>query len=250
MDYADELVRTCRSVFGDNLLFCFVGGSRAWEDPSRSLSDVDIFVVTRCCRPTQEREFAARFRDVHHIGNLRFDHVGEVFCVESLDSLLSFTEAFAKMTDSPEKLACYAGGCMASIFRKGQVVLNFLADPKICTVDEHLVLNSYVERALAYFSRTQFKRSFTHSSLNFSADLQRQKTVLASWQESLNHTDAWMDTPVGIHLDRWFGKETLQTRSSLLTSSEHQASGANLAQTCPLTDSNSNVAAQCLLHSA
>ena len=199
---ASELAR---ASFTTNLRLGYVGGSYA-TGRARPDSDVDVFVVLHQPDRPAERRFAERLKAFHERAGLRFEHCGELFDEQTLDQLLGMTERLAARLPALHHLACYQADCLLSVFRKGDVVFKFLADPKTCVVGDAVYLAALERRARRYFARfpmrrvQQYKDQLTlPAGTPEAALLRRFKARLAG--------PGWADTPVGIGLERWFRRE-------------------------------------------
>ncbi|MFE2725644.1 nucleotidyltransferase domain-containing protein [Kitasatospora sp. NPDC059327] len=233
--------------FGDNLLCSFVGGSYA-RGTNKPTSDIDLFVITAHSDHGQERRFAERLRALHLLAGLDFDHCGEAFTADTLNDLLGFTEASIAAVPAVQRSACYLADCPLSVFRKGDVVFKFLADPKIGVHDPAGVLPALEARAAAYFSTWPMPRIQGYKGrLRLPPDSpQHQLSYL--WQSRVA-TAEWADTPVGIGLERWFGTELLSRTDALPAGCQDAQPPADGA-TCPLPTADETLAAsltaQCL----
>ncbi|WP_404868458.1 nucleotidyltransferase domain-containing protein [Kitasatospora griseola] len=245
--------RAAVEIFGADLLCSFVGGSYA-RGSNKATSDIDIFVVTARSDHDRERLFAERLRDVHLAAGLDFDHCGEIFTLDTLNTLLAFTEQCIAAVPAVQRSACYLADCPLSVFRKGDVVFKFLADPKTAVHDPAGLLPALEARAAAYFSAWPMPRVQEHKGRLRLPSGSPQQQLADLWQ-SRDATDAWTDTPVGVGLERWFGAE-LAARSGALDPVGPVAGAPPDAAACPLpgtagTTLAALLAAQCLafLHS-
>lgn len=202
LDLASSTVRLAEQVFEDELLFAFVGGSRATSTHHAS-SDIDTFVVLTSRDRAKEAEFASRFRRIHDHHELEFEHCGEIFDRATLDALLDFNEnlvgSFPGIASSP----CYRGNCLLSIFRKGQVAFSFLASPKIHFAGSHGVLEQYESRARHYVGRTRVEEPPPVNQVALPIGSTQHELLEGLMRR--RHGADWMETPIGIGLERWFG---------------------------------------------
>ncbi|MFE3873323.1 nucleotidyltransferase domain-containing protein [Kitasatospora sp. NPDC059146] len=242
--------RAAVEIFGDDLLCSFVGGSYA-RGSDKTTSDIDLFVVTARSDHDRERLLAERLRDVHQAAGLDFDHCGEILTLDTLNTLLAFTEHCIAAVPAVQRSACYLADCPLSVFRKGDVVFKFLTDPKTAVHDPAGLLPALEARAATYFSAWPMPRVQEHKGRLRLQSGSPQQRLAGLWQDR-DATDSWTDTPVGIGLERWFGTE-LAARSAVL----YPGSPVNVAPpdgaTCPLSVAAlaSPLSAQCLafLHS-
>ncbi|MGW3073888.1 nucleotidyltransferase domain-containing protein [Kitasatospora sp. NPDC001132] len=240
--------RAAVEVFGDDLLCSFVGGSYA-RGSNKKTSDIDLFVVTDRSDHERERLFAERLRDVHLAAGLDFDHCGEVLTLETLNTLLAFTEDCIAAVPAVQRSACYLADCPLSVFRKGDVVFKFLTDPKIAVHDPAGLLPALEARAATYFSAWPMPRVQEHKGRLRLPPGSPQQRLAGLWQDR-DTTDAWTDTPVGIGLERWFGTE-LPARSEALHQAGPVTAPALDGTSCPLpvvagTALATSLIAQCL----
>lgn len=247
----ERTVELAHSIFGDNLLAAWVGGSYARGEQSPT-SDVDTVVILRDADRERERSFAEQFRDLHRQAGLKFDHCGEIFDLTTLERLLNFTEACLEAVPAIQQSACYLADCPLSIFRKGDVVLKMLEEPKIHVLDPGRVVDLLTARATGYFLRWPMPRIQPYKNqLNLPAG--GHAAALAARWESLADTRQWTDTPVGISLHRWFGPELIQ-RAHAFNEQPPVTAADGEPHTCPLPVADEKLAraltAQCLSHPA
>ncbi|MFF2545092.1 nucleotidyltransferase domain-containing protein [Kitasatospora sp. NPDC058063] len=241
-----EASRAAVETFGGNLLCSFVGGSYA-RGSNKPTSDIDQFVITVRSDHERERLFAERLRQVHQAAGLDFDHCGEILTLGTLNTLLAFTEDCIAAVPAVQRSACYLADCPLSVFRKGDVVLKFLADPKIAVHDPAGLLPALEARAAAYFSAWPMPRIQEHKGRLRLPPGSPQQRLADLWQ-SRAATVAWTDTPVGIGLERWFGTE-LPARFEALHHAGPVTSPALDGIGCPLPAADTLTApltAQCL----
>lgn len=199
-----ETIDLALGIFGDRLLFAFVGGSRG-GGRNRSRSDVDVFVVTDVPDRRLETSFALALRELHEEHGLWFDHYGEIFDLSTLRALLFFTEHVTRRDPTVLISPCYRGNCLLSIYRKGRVVLDFLAAPKTCIIDPKCVLQNFVDRAAGHLDiwPSDHPPGQDCVDLGFSTRLSRLNSQWSSDDASAGR----LDTPIGVQLGRWFGDE-------------------------------------------
>ncbi|WP_030458508.1 nucleotidyltransferase domain-containing protein [Kitasatospora sp. NRRL B-11411] len=244
--------RATAEIFGDDLLCSFVGGSYA-RGSNKPTSDIDLFVVTARSNHGRERLLAERLRDLHLAAGLDFDHCGEILTLDTLDTLLAFTEHCIAAVPAIQRSACYLADCPLSVFRKGDVVFKFLADPKTAVHDPAGLLPALEARAAAYFSAWPMPRIQPHKGLLRLPSGSPQQQLADLWRNR-DSADDWTDTPVGIGLERWFGTE-LPARSEALRPAGPVTVAPPDGTTCPLPAAGTTLAqllaAQCLafLHS-
>jgi predicted nucleotidyltransferase len=211
-DLAEDAVRSAQVVFGADLLAAFVGGSRA-SGVHRDNSDIDALVLIERSDCEREADYAAALRKLHDTNGLAFDHYGEIFDRATLESLLRFTklvdELFPEMAEAP----CYRGNCMLSVYRKGRVLLEFLAGPKVHVLDPHGVLSELERRAGLHLASRR-------SSLPSPSDMvvldpgTAQHRLREEWKAD-EADSGGLDTPVGVDLGRWFGSDLDKRGASL-----------------------------------
>lgn len=242
-----DAVNAAMDVFGDNTAFAFVGGSYARGDQKPG-SDVDAFVAIRQSDLDQERGYAERLRRMHHDAGLDFDHCGEILTIATLEGLLAFTEQCVATVPAVQRSACYLADCPLSVFRKGDVVFKFLADPKVAVYDPDGHLPGLEQRAAGYFRSWPMPRIQDHKGSLALPDPSPQRSLAMVWQARESGAE-WMDTPVGAGLDRWFGSEIAQ-RAAAITGLPVIAEPPPDPRSCPLPDGSAALkallSAQCL----
>ncbi|WP_054811771.1 nucleotidyltransferase domain-containing protein [Nocardia arizonensis] len=244
---AERTIGLARTVFGENLLAAWVGGSYA-RGTQKPTSDIDTVVILREAEAASEREFAETFRDLHRSAGLKFDHCGEVFDLDTLEGLLTFTEACVAAVPAIQRSACYLADCPLSIFRKGDVVFKMLEESKIHLVDPGKIVDLLTARALDYFRRWPMRRIQSHKGQLSLPEGSRAAATAALWQRRAD-TDDWVDTPVGVSLGRWFGPD-LAVRASVFDQYPPVTSAAGVPHACSLPVAEGDLAvmltAQCL----
>ncbi|MGI8307072.1 nucleotidyltransferase domain-containing protein [Saccharopolyspora hattusasensis] len=198
-----QAVRLAVARFGANLALAFVGGSYA-RVTHKATSDIDAFVLLHHADRPAEQAFAEDLRTLHHEAGLAFDHCGEIFDAATLEALLAFTEQVLAAAPALQHAACYQADCPLSVFRKGDIVFKFLADPKIHIHDPQHLLPALEERAAAYFARWPMPRIQQHKKHLALPPSSDQERLAALWRNRAAG-DQWADTPVGVGLERWFG---------------------------------------------
>lgn len=231
IDLPAEAMRRAQAIFGNNLLAAFVGGSRATGAHAND-SDIDAYVLIEHSDRTREVEYALTLKQLHDANGLAFDHYGEIFDRATLESLLSFTEVLdetnPEMIDSP----CYRGNCLLSIYRKGRVVMEFLAAPKVHVIDPYQILPQLGQRSRRNLARQRVE-----------LPSQSTEVVLAQGAAERRLLDEWMkepsrlDTPVGVELWRWFGRD-LEGRRRSLAVNARSAVQHPATLVCPLSGSS------------
>ncbi|WP_326768784.1 nucleotidyltransferase domain-containing protein [Streptomyces sp. NBC_01591] len=217
--------------FADNLALAFVGGSYA-RGTNRATSDIDVFVLLHRSDHGAEREFAEDLQALHLKAGLQFDHCGELFDVATIETLLAFTEQALTAAPALQQAACYKADCSLSIFRKGDVVFKFLADPKIHVVDPASLLSGLEMRAAGYFERWPMPRVQEFKKYLALPPGSQQERAALTWRQ-LEGTSDWVDTPVGIGLERWFGS-SLQSRAQGLSGGTQVMTAPESKSSCPL----------------
>ncbi|MGW5922310.1 nucleotidyltransferase domain-containing protein [Nocardia fluminea] len=199
---AVEAVHLAERIFGTNLLMAFIGGSRA-EGTNNPDSDIDAFVVIAQDDRQNELRYATVLRGLHLDAGLQFDHYGEIFSYQTLDSLLRFTEAVVTTLPVIQKSPCYLGSCMLSAYRKGHIVFNFLKDAKIHVYDPGRLLAPLELRAQAYICKCDCERPEQADEIRLPKGTWQHR-IATNWHDRLrDHRGT--ETPVGIGLERWFG---------------------------------------------
>lgn len=244
----DEAADLAREEFGALLRLAFIGGSRATGAATDS-SDIDTFVVLRAPDADSERRYAHRLRTLHQEAGLTFDHCGEVLDQKTLEDLLTFTLHYLTQVPAIQDLACYQADCLLSVFRKGDVVFKFLADPKIHVDGDRSYLEILEGRATEYFHKFPRPR-IQHLKGRLRLPSPGTEQQVNDEFESRLSDERWVDTPVGIGLHRWFGALGAPTSGGPAISSPSSIGGH-----CPLSrplDARhiESVRAQCLAHLA
>ncbi|MFE6737532.1 nucleotidyltransferase domain-containing protein [Streptomyces tubercidicus] len=243
-------VQLAEQHFGDNLAVAFVGGSYA-RQAAKPTSDIDIFVLLKHCDRPSETAFALALRALHHDAGLDFDHCGEVFDIASLDILLTFTERAIEAVPAIQRSACYQADCPLSVFRKGDVVFKFLEDPKLHVLDRVDALPALEKRASAYFAQWPMARVQEHKKRLTLPERSEQASLAQTWAQR-EATPRWIDTPVGIGLERWFGAGLIE-RAGRLDTEAPVTTPPVKPHMCPIPSSEGTArrvfAAQCLAFS-
>lgn len=246
---AARTVDLAGEVFGDNLLIAFVGGSYA-RGTQKPTSDVDTVVVLAHSDRGQETRFAECFRTLHLDAGLKMGHCGEVFDIATLEELLTFTDGCIAAVPAIQASACYLADCPLSMFRKGDVVWKMLEEPKICVYDPKALLTGLEIRALDYFRRWPMPRIQTFKSQLRLSDTSPEAKLAATWVRRAG-TAQWVNTPVGIGLERWFGAD-LSDRAKAFQRHIPLLDAVGDPRACPLpvagADLGAALAAQCLAH--
>jgi hypothetical protein len=203
------LVKQAEIIFADNLRFAFIGGSYA-SGTATSESDIDVFIVIESADLIAERVFCERFCELHRRHGHKFTHIGELFTLATLDRLLNMTENMTERASFLLRSACYRRNCILSALRKGIVVMGFLADTKICRRGNAALLDTYTGRAIRYFETIGDARSSSH--LHYIEFLQSSESAKRAAQlreeyENAIRLNGIEDTPVGVGLGRWFGRD-------------------------------------------
>ncbi|MFD9424952.1 MULTISPECIES: nucleotidyltransferase domain-containing protein [unclassified Streptomyces] len=243
-------VHLAEQHFGDNLAAAFVGGSYA-RGMAKPTSDIDVFVLLNHCDRPSETAFANALRALHREAGLHFDHCGEVFDSGSLDTLLRFTEQAIAAVPAIQRSACYQADCPLSIFRKGDIVFKFLEDPKLHVLDPAQVLPALENRASAFFEKWPMPRVQEHKKSLALPERSEQATLARTWAER-ESAPQWVDTPVGVGLERWFGAGLI-TRAGALATETPISTPPPSPSACPLPNTEGAArrifAAQCLARS-
>ena len=204
MTLLDRIVRLSEEVFSERPVFSFVGGSYATGRQSPT-SDVDIFVLLRRSEPILEREFAHSFLEAHKQWGVPVPgHCGEVITTISLESLLRSVEQTISTVPEILSSACYHSDCILSAFRKGDVLMKFLADPKICFRGDAQFLGRLEQRAVKYFATYEYPRVQLDKDEELLFRDGSQLGAMHHQYSSLAHEGNPTETPAGIELDRWF----------------------------------------------
>ncbi|WP_067659601.1 nucleotidyltransferase domain-containing protein [Nocardia harenae] len=244
---AGRTVELAQQLFGGNLLAAYVGGSYA-RGANKPTSDVDTVVILRQAHRAREADFAEQFRELHRTAGLKYEHCGEVFDLPTLEGLLTYTERCLEAVPAIQQSACYLADCPLSIFRKGDVVWKMLEEPKICVFDPDSILDGLTERAQRYFTRWPMPRIQTYKGRLRLPDGSRH-ALLAHSFAALANTSQWAHTPVGIGLERWFGRDLIW-RSEALVGQAPVTDPTQNPAACPLPEAGRDLAAllaaQCL----
>lgn len=206
-DVLKKFSNTTYNYFGNNILFTFIGGSYA-NGTQKNNSDIDIFVLLKNQDYEKEKVCAKYFKDFHRENKLKFEHVGEIFDKPTLDNLLQETEYILNEFPGILETACYHTDCILSKWRKGDVAMKFFVDPKILIFGDKRLLNQYIQRAKKYFDKNDTERIQTEKDqLIFppKAGVKESKKMQSIYHE-MCETENYINTPIGIGLDRWFGK--------------------------------------------
>lgn len=244
---AEETVKLARTSFPDSLLAAWVGGSYA-RGTAKPTSDVDTVVILRESDHDAERTFAEQFRALHQQAGLKFDHVGEVFDLASLNGLLDFTERCLAAVPAIQQSACYLADCSLSVFRKGDVVFKMLEEPKVFVHDPGMVVDKLTARAVDYFQRWPMPRVQPYKDRLTLPDGSHSAALAETWARRAD-TDDWVDTPVGIGLHRWFGPD-LVVRARAFDRQPPVTAAVGRPHACPRpvadADLGALLSAQCL----
>ena len=189
--------------FKDNLLLSFVGGSYA-RNTHKPDSDVDLFVILKKADRKKEIEFALAFRQFHIDNSLKFKHCGEIFNTETLDSLINYTIQFLPLLPEIQQVGCYHGDCMFSIFRKGDVVLKFFEEAKIFINGDMEYMRKLEAKSRVFFEDFPMER-IQHQKGNLKINDQGMRDNEINLNK-ISQTDAFVHTPIGVGLERWFQK--------------------------------------------
>ncbi len=231
-DLAAEAARCAQVIFGNELLAAFVGGSRA-VGRQRNDSDIDAFVLIERGDRDKETQYAVALKTLHEANGLMFDHYGEIFDRATLESLLSFTELVDQTVPWMRSEApCYRGNCLLSIYRKGRVVLEFLAAPKIEVLDPHGALSRLEYRAQRHLAGHPTDLPSPSAIVNLDHDT-KQRLLRDLWRPGKSNSDG-LDTPIGVGLRRWFGSELTQRRQ-YVSLDQLPDVGPGTALDCPLS---------------
>lgn len=195
--FTRETVNAAESIFGENLLFAFVGGSYA-KGTAKLHSDIDVFVTIKRPDRAAELKYAETLKLIHKHHSLEFDHYGQIIDSATLDLLIGYTIDLLPKLPSIQNVGCYHGDCILSIFRKGDVVLKILEEPKLYPAGDLRSIAFYEKIAVDFFSRHPMERK----------QLDKQNLAIKSLERiKLNRALRTADpecSPVGIGLERWF----------------------------------------------
>ncbi len=191
----------------ENLLVAFIAGSRATNNHKKN-SDIDLFVILNNPSRAQEKKLALELRNMHEEYGLLFEHCGEIFSISTLDSLLQTARSLQPLfRNGFSSLACYQTDCILSIARKIKVVLHMLRMPKIFISGDMSALNRYVDFAERFYLKygepiPQLKVN----SLRWDDQCNQSYKVIKRWKyfNNMLSTNDFLDTPIGIGLERWF----------------------------------------------
>ena len=203
---AIEATNIAKKHFRKNILFSFIGGAYA-TGKFKPTSDIDIFVLLKKSDYKAEKEFAIEFKKFHGTNQLNFSHCGEIFDYSTLKYLLEVTEETMNLMPSILKTACYHADCILSIFRKGDIIMKFFLDPKVCVYGDIKLLRSFERRAKKYFKKNTTPRIQTEKGrliIPEKGGYLYKCNVLKSKYEKMAKTDRYFDTPLGVGLQRWF----------------------------------------------
>lgn len=207
----NSAINLSREIFGkDELLIAFVSGSRAIGG-YKKYSDIDIFIILKSTSYEKEKEFAGKLKEFHLINNLKFDHYGEIFSKETLDSLLTKTNLTEILINNRFcEMACFQTQCILSIARKLLVVLSMLHNQKRFVAGDEILLESYERIAKDFFGRNT---NLSLKTTDYKIDWNNSGTSLQKIKNKWNHfnklitNNNFLDTPIGIGLERWFSKD-------------------------------------------
>lgn len=230
-DPAAAAVHLAKATFGTSLIAAFVGGSRA-AGTHHERSDVDAFVVISASDRLREVEYALALRSIHHEYNLKFDHCGEIFDLATLNSLLSFTELIDTRAPNMGASPCYQGNCLLSIYRKGRVVMGFLAGPKINVSDRYGLIAALTERSRQHIDR--HRTIAPHRSAHVTLPSGTRPARMVKVWASTDATSGLIDTPVGVELGRWFGEDLRAREIAIRRSSAPRVGPEHGSLVCPL----------------
>ena len=239
-------------IFRDNLLFSFIGGSHA-TGKQKIDSDVDIFIVINDSDVQSESDFAKYFILEHERNNLKFDHIGQILTISTLDNLIATAEKIIEHCNIILDTACYHADCILSIFRKADIVLKMLELQKIFPKGNLDTLSKYQDAAYQYFRSYNYKRIQLAKKLLFipNSDTFKNKRDLIYKISTTNKYDC---SPIGINLDHWFDINISDKISSIARmSNSYKKAPLNIYE-CPLSyidkssTSYSIFELQCLSH--
>ncbi|MEQ9403858.1 MAG: nucleotidyltransferase domain-containing protein [Cyclobacteriaceae bacterium] len=247
MKLLEEIQNLILEGFSENLVFSFIGGSHA-KGTAKTNSDVDAFVVLDKSDKLAEREFAEKFRSIHARHGITIEHYGEIFDLKTLENLVNFTRKYLSISEDIQASGCYHGDCLFSIFRKGDVVLKMLEEPKLFKTGDWEVLDRLETIAIGFFDKHPMKR----------IQLEKKNLVLSpenkAMEDRLLHRSSILRSPVGVDLSEWFNvaDENLDAfQEEDFKPLEHSSTKR---RTCPLLLYNKSTPlfsfykAQCIVH--
>lgn len=170
-------------IFQRNLLYFFIGGSRATNN-YRTDSDLDFFVLLKKPNRKKEYQFALKFKELCDNHKLPISHIGEIFDQKTLDNLFSNAQFLfsSDFFSSP----CYINDCRQSVMRKANIVCGFLAHTK---------------------KYTHGRKKYIIKYLNFAKMVKTVEKQIVKTVPNISHGSSFeklVDSVVGISLYKYF----------------------------------------------
>lgn len=192
----EKALATAHDVFGENLRAAWVGGSHA-RGTAKPTSDVDVFVILNKTDLAAETDFASKLQVLHREHGLHLEHYGQIVDRATLENLVEFTIAFVARVPQIQHVGCYHGDCVLSVFRKGDVLLKMLEEPKLGLLGDIEYVGELERMAFDFFEKFPMKRvQLEKDNLHIAKDNIRDFEIALS-KDILN-------SPRGIGLNRWF----------------------------------------------
>ncbi|MCA3080352.1 MAG: nucleotidyltransferase domain-containing protein [Rhodocyclaceae bacterium] len=192
----EKALAMAHEVFGENLRAAWVGGSHA-RGTAKPTSDVDVFVILNKTDLAAETDFALKLQILHNEHGLALEHYGQILDRATLENLVEFTMAFVTRVPQIQHVGCYHGDCVLSVFRKGDVLLKMLEEPKLGLMGDIEYVGELERMAFEFFGKFPMRRvQLEKNNLHIADDNIRDVEITLS-KDLLN-------SPRGIGLDRWF----------------------------------------------
>lgn len=225
----EEFRTNIHSIFGDNLLFSFIGGSVA-NGIDKETSDIDTFIVTKKTILDQEKKYYNFFKKMHQKLNRPCDHPGFIMNLSTIYNLFSIFEQYGRAVPNIKSANCVKEDCILSQYSNSKVILWFFQDKQIILKHHPLldafngVMKNYQEqvsydKTKKYQPRPVFKHSALHQNL----------LKIKHHYEKLVNTDEVQKTPWGINVEKFFTPSIIRHSYDGKITSDYE---------CPLCDPN------------
>lgn len=192
----EKALALAHDVFGENLRAAWVGGSHA-RGSAKPTSDVDVFVILNETDLAAETDFASKLQVLHREHGLLLEHYGQILDRATLENLVEFTITFIARVPQIQHVGCYHGDCVLSVFRKGDVLLKMLEEPKLGLLGDIEYVSELERLAIEFFEKFPMKRVQLEKNNLYIAEDNIRDFEIALSRDLLN-------SPRGVGLNRWF----------------------------------------------